>query len=214
MDTEIRTTSARDAFVREVAEPSDIQAHLPHLRRAAHGEVLELGVRGGRSTVALLAGLEERGGRLWSVDVDSECGRIFPNHAQWRFVCADSCDVAALDAAGLPAAIDILFVDTIHTYERVRDELRAWGDRVRPGGGILFHDTDSYPEIRPAIAEWCHARSIPYEFRRGSNGLGIAYPGRGRAFAMLVASRQAIRRARILIGAAPGARRLRRAVLP
>jgi hypothetical protein len=80
-----------------------------------------------------------------------------------------------VDEAGLPTPVDVLFVDTIHTYEQVRDELSAWGDRVGPDGRILFHDTDSYPEIRPAIAEWCRARRVPYEYLRGSSGLGVAY---------------------------------------
>jgi hypothetical protein len=55
---------------------------------------------------------------------------------------------------------------------------------------ILFHDTDSYPEIRRAISEWCKSRGVPFEFRGGSNGLGVAYPGRG----VLVGIRTRIRR--------------------
>jgi hypothetical protein len=47
---------------------------------------------------------------------------------------------------------------------------------------ILFHDTDSYPSIRHAISEWCKSRSVPFEFRGASNGLGVAYPGRGALF--------------------------------
>jgi Methyltransferase domain len=144
--------------------------------------VLELGVRGGNSTGALLAGIEEHGGTLWSIDIDPASGEIFAGHPQWRFVLTDSRDVHALAAAGLPAMLDVLFFDTIHTYEQVRDELAAWGDRVRRGGLILFHDTDTYPEIRTAITEWCKPRRVSYEFLRRSNGLGVAYPGCGRLF--------------------------------
>jgi Methyltransferase domain len=155
------------------------------LRQEAHGTVLELGVRGGSSTVALLAGLEERGGVLWSVDIDPASAAIFPGHAQWRFVLADSRDERPVVDAGLPDELDVLFIDTLHTYEQVRDELAVWGDRVVPGGVILFHDTDSYPSIRHAISEWCKSRSVPFEFRGGSNGLGVAYPGRGALFGIL-----------------------------
>jgi hypothetical protein len=129
--------------------------------------------------VALLAGLEERGGMLWSVDVDPASAGVFPDHSQWRFVLADSRDERQVVGAGLPDKLDVLFIDTIHTYDQVRDELAVWGDRVVEGGVILFHDTDSYPPIRRAISEWCKSRTVPFEFRGGSNGLGVAYPGGG-----------------------------------
>lgn len=174
--------TAQERYPEVAAAPSDIQQHLPRLRKEAHGTVLELGVRGGSSTVALLAGLEERGGVLWSVDIDPASAAIFADHAQWRFVLADSRDERPVVDAGLPSELDVLFIDTLHTYEQVRDELAVWGDRVAPGGVILFHDTDSYPPIRRAISEWCKSRRVPFEFRGGSNGLGVAYPGRGALF--------------------------------
>lgn len=182
--------TAQERFDEVAAASSDIQQHLPRLRQEARGTVLELGVRGGSSTVALLAGLEERGGTLWSVDVDPASAAVFPSHAQWRFVLADSRDERPVLDAGLPDELDVLFIDTIHTYEQVRDELTVWGDRVVEGGVILFHDTDSYPPIRQAISEWCKARCVPFEFRGGSNGLGVAYPGEG----VLVRVRMRLRR--------------------
>jgi hypothetical protein len=145
--------------------------------------------------VALLAGLEERGGTLWSVDVDPASADVFPNHPQWRFVLADSRDADALSDAGLPDELDVLFVDTLHTYEQVRDELAIWGDRVVDDGVIMFHDTDTYPVIRKAISEWCKPRHVPFEFIGGSSGLGIAYPGRGA----MVGFRMRIRRGLHLI---------------
>jgi hypothetical protein len=187
--------TAQERYNEVAAAPSDIQLHLPRIRREARGTVLELGVRGGSSTVALLAGLEERGGKLWSVDVDPASASVFPDHAQWCFVLADSRDVRPVVDAGLPDELDVLFIDTLHTYEQVRDELAVWGDRVGEGGVILFHDTDSYPPIRKAIAEWCKSRNVPYEFRGRSNGLGVAYPGAGP----LVGIRMLIRRETHLI---------------
>jgi SAM-dependent methyltransferase len=209
--------SAQDRFDAVAAVPSDIRAHLPRLRHEARGTVLELGVRGGNSTAALLAGVEERGGTVWSVDVDPVSGTIFEGHPHWRFVLADSRDAAAVEAEGLSGELDVLFVDTLHTYEQVRDELRTWGDRVRPGGILLFHDTDSYPEIRRAIAGWCRPRRIAFEFLDGSNGLGVAYPGRSTSFRRRVAWRRAVWRTRRAVNctaALPGRslRRLRRAL--
>ena len=84
-------------------------------------------------------------------------------------------------------------MDTLHTYEQVRDELDVWGDRVAAGGVVLFHDTDSFPDIRRAIDEWCSSRGVPYRYLGGSNGLGIAYPGRGRVHAALLGSGNGLR---------------------
>ena len=117
---------------------------------------------------------------LWSVDIDPASAAVFPGHDQWRFVLADSREERPVVDAGLPDELDVLFIDTLHTYEQVRDELAVWGDRVVPGGMILFHDTDSYPPIRRAISEWCKSRSVPFEFRGGSNGLGVCIPRPGR----------------------------------
>jgi hypothetical protein len=171
---------ASTRFQEVLGGPSDIRDHLPRLRREARGTVLELGVRGGASTSALLAGIEERGGTLWSVDINAGCRHAFDGHPQWHFVAADSRDTDAVVAAGLPASLDVLFIDTIHTYEHVHEELEAWADRVRRGGIILVHDTDSFPDVRRALGDWCRSRQVPFEFLRRSNGLGVAYPGGGR----------------------------------
>jgi hypothetical protein len=192
-------TAARERFESALQEPSDIRDHLPRMRREAQGSVLELGVRSGNSTAALLAGVEDRGGTVWSIDVDADCQYVFAGHPQWRFVLADSRDARTIVAHGLPAELDVLFVDTIHTYAQVRDELEVWGDCVRSGGLILVHDTDSSPEIRDAISQWCRARKVPFEFRGRSNGLGLAYPGRSRLFGAWLACARARRRGVALI---------------
>ncbi len=54
-------------------EKLDTHAHLPFIKSVAKGNVLEIGVHCGISTTALLAGIEENGGHLWSVDVHPAC---------------------------------------------------------------------------------------------------------------------------------------------
>jgi hypothetical protein len=87
---------AADRFAAALPAPSDIREALPRLHREASRTILELGVRGANSTTTFLAGLEQRGGILWSVDVEPACDAIFHGHPQWRFVWADSRDVGTL----------------------------------------------------------------------------------------------------------------------
>lgn len=169
-------TAARESYERYLGQETDIRDHLPRLFDEARGTVLELGVRGGVSTSALLAGVEQRGGEVWSVDVDPSCSTACAAHPLWHFVCADSRDPAPLSVAGLPSEIDVLFVDTLHKYEHVRDELAVWGPRVRRDGIVLLHDTDAYPEVRHAAEDYARRKGLRSEFLPGSNGLGVIYP--------------------------------------
>jgi SAM-dependent methyltransferase len=181
--------TAASSYEARVRVFSDIQRHLPRIRRVAHGTVLELGVRGGNSTAAILAGVEDRGGAVWSVDVDPRCADVFAGHPNWHFVCADSRDVAAIRAAGLPEQLDLLFIDTLHEYDQARDELEAWGPSVRPGGRILLHDVEVAPGVWRAVRDYCATNRLPYRLAHGSNGLAVVYVGRPVLRPMLAVAR-------------------------
>ena len=135
---------------------SDIEVHLPTLYREARGIVLELGVRYGNSTAALLAGVEWHGGHLYSVDIMDYRGVIEANE-QWTFIQADSLDYETI-SPHIPGSIDILFIDTDHTYKRTKSELELWGNITK--GKILLHDTDSFLDVRKAMIEYCLERDL------------------------------------------------------
>lgn len=167
------------------ANTTDIHEHLPTLyhetiEREAQ-QVIELGVRGGQSTIALLAAVEVTGGQLWSCDIaDPRVDANIAAHPQWTFKLGD--DLQAVDEA--PESCDVLFIDTSHTYTQTLAELEAYGPKVRPGGIILMHDTELlHPDddtsgidfpVRLAINEWLEAYP-EYEFENhiNNNGLGI-----------------------------------------
>jgi predicted O-methyltransferase YrrM len=145
------------------------------MRSVAKGHVLELGVRGGASTSAFLAAAEDgRVERLWSVDINA-CGGIWAyGHENWTFVQGESSDCDLLDAVGLPTRLDLLFIDTSHTYEQTKRELEAWERRVKPGGLTLLHD--AYEEgVRRAVAEYCDERGKRYSLRVGSFGMFVIW---------------------------------------
>lgn len=126
---------------------SDIQEQAPLIREAVRGYnrpvVAELGTRMGESTSALLAGASASGGHVYSVDI----GPVGPcewweQTGRWKFLNADDMSVTA--RAFIPGKLDVLFIDTSHTYEHTLAELREYVPRVKPGGTVLCHD----PELR------------------------------------------------------------------
>ena len=62
-----------DQYEEACSTPSDIVEHLPYFvtlcQELRAKKVIELGTRGGVSTIAWLYGLELTAGHLWSVDI-------------------------------------------------------------------------------------------------------------------------------------------------
>lgn len=167
---------------------SDIQAHLPFLHdRAAKSKViLELGVRAGISTAALLAGVESQvgGGHLWSVDIDMpRVPQRWFGSPLWTFTQGD--DMKQEIAAVQPQKVDMLVIDTSHFYEHTLAELRLYVPRVNTGGVVCCHDTEleyipcHHPEghesfsVSRALETFCGETGLHWENRTGSYGMGV-----------------------------------------
>lgn len=132
------------------AVPTDINEHLPTLKKLAQEcqVVVELGVRSIVSTWAFLAG---RPNQLISLDI------VYPK----RYMKHDpnGCDLNLVfelsELAGIEFAFhrgdsrkfqcprcDLLFIDTLHDYELLRDELALHAKAAQKY--IVLHDTESY----------------------------------------------------------------------
>jgi hypothetical protein len=172
----LRKLSQRPARIynRYQREWSDIKDHLPRLRAAARGSVLEIGTRAGISTAALLLGVEEKGGHVWSVDVD-DCSEIFAGHPQWTFIHSNSRDLngRSFGSDGTPS-FDLLFVDGDHSFEGCLNDLIDYG---RNSKVIMVHDTDcpeTFPGVRKAVEKFLALypeRKV--EWRHESFGMAI-----------------------------------------
>ena len=188
-------TTVRDGYLDRLSRWSDIQEYLEFLHqeagRAEGRRVIELGTRGGNSTLAFLAAIEKRGtGHVWSVDVsgcahDPEGMAPWARHPSWTFIQGDDMDAAVQSL--LPAQCDILFVDTSHEYEHTLAELRAYMPRVAPGGVALFHDTNiigwpgykwdrDIPPVQAALDDYCAEAGVSWENMPGEYGLGVIRP--------------------------------------
>jgi cephalosporin hydroxylase len=156
----------------------DIRVHLPLLRFLAVGNVVEIGCRRTAcSTSALLCGVMERGGHVYSIDLEEEgpCSDVFAGHPQWTFIKGHSCDDYEAIIAQIPRPINLLFIDGAHSQSMVLSDLQKYEPLVKPGGFTLLHDTDFWD----GNADYCGVRQgiekygKPAEFLPGSFGLGI-----------------------------------------
>lgn len=133
--------------------PGDMQPHLPRLRALAEGcdLVVEFGVRHGASTTALLLAARH----VVSYDIRCLDGAKHLQHLardRWTFHVEDS------RIADVPRC-DLLFWDSMNTYEHLRVDLTAHADKVRHR--LVIHNTVGWGcvgdggglGIRPAIDE-------------------------------------------------------------
>ncbi len=58
------------------------------------------------------------------------------------------------------SSLDFVFIDAIHTYEAVIEDLKAWVPKVRLGGLIMGHDI-SWEGVQRAVSEFGHANTLP-----------------------------------------------------
>jgi predicted O-methyltransferase YrrM len=157
------------------ASGSQMSAHMPSLFLLARefsfvGDVVELGVGRGWSSLALLMGLGEGTGCLHSYDPHPpilegalksfESVGLKRDHSlleKWKFK-------QQFDHVGVKdwkdESIGLLFVDSLHGYEGMRDTLKRWLPKVHPRGMIAGHDwfLEEAPGrimgVKPAVTEF------------------------------------------------------------
>jgi glycosyltransferase involved in cell wall biosynthesis len=162
--------------VEERRDYPNIKDHLPRLEQEAHGFVLELGCREGASTGALLTGVEKNGGKVWSVDIDPAYSKIWEGHPQWTFFLGSTLEPenTFLDLVQLEQpAIDVLFIDTEHTYKQASKELEIYLPWVKKGGTVILHDTEEFTGVRQAIDEVANKIGAIVEHIKGCKGLSV-----------------------------------------
>lgn len=120
-------------------------------------KIIDLGVYGGGSTRAFLLACEETDGHVWSVELKPSrwLERTKQKVKEWgleeRWTLTMMDDLKYLDVwkNGL---VDIVMIDTSHTYEHTLAELKAYSLFVRHGGLILLHDVaESKYEVNQAV---------------------------------------------------------------
>jgi tetratricopeptide (TPR) repeat protein len=126
-------------FAIAASSPSDIHEHLPVLYELAKdcNHIIEMGVRTGISTRAFL----RVDARLISYDIVTD---------QKVVDLINEAKKAGKDATFIEADVlkidieetDLLFIDTWHTYEQLKQELSLHGNKSRKY--MVFHDTNTF----------------------------------------------------------------------
>src|SRR3990167_1932916 len=133
--------------------PSDINEHLPTLKKYALlcDTIVELGVRGMVSTWALLAGFPLQMASIDIVDPKEHGADIqeAKNIAKNEGILWDFLKMSSLDFKF--RRTDLLFIDTIHSYEQLIQELKLHSPHTTKY--IIMHDTN-FPEMQKAINEF------------------------------------------------------------
>jgi hypothetical protein len=164
--------------------PSDINEHLPTLRRYAEEceHITEMGVRWVVSTWALLSGGPKK---IVSYDIEhpSRFGVNFD--AVFSVAQENGIDFSFHEKNVLEVEIeptDMLFIDTVHNYEQLKAELHLHSQKVKKY--IVLHDTMTFgnrnettdgPGLLPAMHEFLFSNRnwIIKEQYLNNNGLTI-----------------------------------------
>lgn len=162
----------QERYDRLCRENLDISDHLPTLLALGKKcpRIVELGVRYGASTTALLLAAPES---LILVDIQpcqaavQEIKRLAQVQGKTRveFFQADSRKIAL-------EPMDLLFIDTEHTYKCLIKELMLHGPQCSQY--IALHDTVLFPALMRAVKEFLE--SHPFRVRQhypNNNGLTI-----------------------------------------
>lgn len=158
-----------EEFYAGSCQVGDIGGWLDHFRQLAAGKtIIEVGVGNANSSSAWLIGNPKS---LWSVDLVPmprayELKKIVPS---WSYNEGDS----VRREPHAPYDVDILFIDSEHSFDTTLAELRAYSPHVRPGGLILLHDTgDHQPGVKQAIEAFCAETGRSWSNSTACYGLG------------------------------------------
>jgi predicted O-methyltransferase YrrM len=132
------------------------------------GRIVEIGSYVGRSTV-VLAAAAANGAQLPVVAVDPHTGdlTVGNNREDTEAEFAANVQAAGVDshvhgirstsveaaAAWSGEAVDLLFIDGLHTREAVLADVHAWAPFISRGACVVFDDYLVYPAVREAISE-------------------------------------------------------------
>jgi len=145
-----------DEYKRVCDTPGDINENLHWLMELSKDckHVTEMGVRSVVSTWAFMEGLKGRG-KLISIDIEHPSFYGGDIDKVEQLAKEEGVDFTFIEDSTLDIEIeetDLLFIDTLHEYDQLKQELKLHSDKARKY--LVFHDSVSCEsELMPAINE-------------------------------------------------------------
>ncbi|MBX9924457.1 MAG: class I SAM-dependent methyltransferase [Rhabdochlamydiaceae bacterium] len=158
--------------------PSDINEHLPTLRRIASEcqSVVEIGVRSVVSSWGLIQGLSENPNlphTYLGVDIGYPPAHIFKLVKELTEANNISFDFWAENDMNIEIeSTDLLFLDTLHIYAQLTYELETFSPKARKY--IIMHDTSQTFEYRDCLSYTGDYSEYPSFIDRNKHGLWVA----------------------------------------
>lgn len=129
-------------------QDTDISSHLPALFVLSILQnpqvIIEAGVRGGESTIPLYKAAQFCNAKLIGLDIDPNCKAAYSRLNNAQFYCMNDVDFPKIYPQN-EIKVDIVFIDTSHTYEQTRKEIACFVPLLNDGGALMFHDSNVTP---------------------------------------------------------------------
>ena len=107
--------------------------------------ILEFGVQVGSSTSKFIEICKKNKGKLFSIDVD-DYSKLFEEKL-WKFIKSRD-DNFKYILKRIPAKIDLIYLDTIHTAKHVEKIIYGYFDRLKVNGLFLIDDISWIPYLK------------------------------------------------------------------
>lgn len=147
------TKTAEEYYLESCNNTSDINEHLPILKKYAEKSkhITEMGVRTVVSTFSLILSKPQK---MISIDIKHPCSfgacdrlKVIEeysiiNNIDYNFILSNTLDIEIENT-------DLLFIDTLHTYEQLKRELELHSNKVNKY--IIFHDTELFANKNEVI---------------------------------------------------------------
>lgn len=130
---------------------TDISSHLPTMFyysvKSKPSLVMDVGVRGGESTLALHKACDLFDAKLIGIDIDPASAPAYAHITNATFLCMN--DIGFQNyyykSANKNEKADIVFIDTSHEYNHTMQEINEFLPLLKENGLFMFHDSNVTP---------------------------------------------------------------------
>ena len=123
-------------------------------------KILEFGVQRGYSTKRFLDLINNRGGRLYSVDID-DCSNISKN-SKWKFIRSRD-DNFEFIKKNIPKKLDVIFLDSLHEAEHVQKMVYYYYKFLNKNGLFFIDDICWLPYVKNSWRQNSYAERNNYQ---------------------------------------------------